>query len=203
MLCSVETLRGFRLRATDGDIGHVDGFLFDDEKWTIRYLIGATGGWLTGRQVLISPIALGETDRTEHCLHVRLTRRQVETSPPIDSDPPVSRQREIEYHRYYGWPYYWGGPGLWGPEAYPGALYAPAGGNRQGRFGPLPSGADIAALEAPAEGEVNPATSHVRSTAEVMGYSIRTGNPLRSSPATTRSGSTATMVDPATGASME
>jgi hypothetical protein len=46
----------------DGEIGRVKEFYFDDLHWTVRYLVAETGNWLTGRQVLISPYALGAVD---------------------------------------------------------------------------------------------------------------------------------------------
>ncbi len=54
MLRSVSDLHGREIRATDGEIGSVDRFLFDDETWTVRYLVVDTGNWLPGSQVLIS-----------------------------------------------------------------------------------------------------------------------------------------------------
>src|SRR5947207_1719419 len=39
MLRSVHEWKGFTIQATDGEIGHVDQFFFDDEHWTIRYLV--------------------------------------------------------------------------------------------------------------------------------------------------------------------
>jgi hypothetical protein len=62
MLRSVNDLKGVSLRATDGEIGSVDQFYFDDETWTIRYLVVNAGSWLVGRMVLISPISLGTVD---------------------------------------------------------------------------------------------------------------------------------------------
>jgi PRC-barrel domain len=62
MLRSVDDLKGLSLRATDGEIGNVDQFYFDDETWTIRYLVVNAGSWLVGRMVLISPISLGKGD---------------------------------------------------------------------------------------------------------------------------------------------
>lgn len=61
MLRSVTNLVNHTIEATDGKVGTVAEFYFDDEKWTIRYLIADTGGWPTGRKVLISPAALGDT----------------------------------------------------------------------------------------------------------------------------------------------
>jgi sporulation protein YlmC with PRC-barrel domain len=122
MLRNVKDLRGYAIRATDGVIGKVDDFFFDDEDWGIRYLVVDTGRWLSGRKVLISPIALGHAGWMGRQLPVALTRAQVERSPDIDTRKPVSRQHEAQYFGYYGYPYYWGGAGLWGMGAYPGDL---------------------------------------------------------------------------------
>jgi hypothetical protein len=59
MLRSIKQLYGDKLGASDGEIGHVKDFYFDDQNWTIRYLVADTGSWLPGRQVLISPHSLG------------------------------------------------------------------------------------------------------------------------------------------------
>jgi hypothetical protein len=127
MLRKVKDLRGCALRATDGFMGRVDDFYFDDEDWGIRYLVVETGTWLSGRKVLISPMSLGHAGWMGRQLPVTLTRRQVERSPDIDTRKPVSRQYEAEYARYYGYPFYWGGAGLWGMGAYPGNLSTEAG----------------------------------------------------------------------------
>jgi uncharacterized protein YrrD len=122
MLRNVRDLMGYAIHATDGVIGHVDDLYFDDEGWAIRYLVVDTGGWLSGRQVLISTLAIGHPDWMGQALSVSLTKTQVECSPDIDTRKPVSRQHEAEYFGYYGYPYYWDGAGLWGLGAYPGSL---------------------------------------------------------------------------------
>ena len=60
---SICSLIGYAIRATDGDLGTVDEFYFDDETWTIRYIVVETGNWLSGRKVLISPVAFGKPER--------------------------------------------------------------------------------------------------------------------------------------------
>jgi len=114
---NIGSLIGFTMGATDGEIGKVKDFYFDDHTWTIRYLIVDTGGWLSGRKVLISPQSLLNTDWENKVFPVNLTKEQVENSPDIDTDQPVSRQQEIELNQYYPWTF-WGdgfGPGsLWG-----------------------------------------------------------------------------------------
>lgn len=121
MLHNVKSLIGFTIGATDGEIGKVEELYFDDETWTIRYLIVRTGGWLFGRKVLISPSALKHPDWENKTFPVNLTKEQVKHSPDIDTDKPVSRQQEIDLYSHYGWPYpgtagigFYGGMGLLG-----------------------------------------------------------------------------------------
>ena len=159
MMRNVKDLRGYAIRATDGVLGTVDDFYFDDEDWGIRYLVVDTGKWLSGRKVLISPAAIGSPDWMIQELPVSLTKTQVKRSPDIDTRKPVSRQHEAEYARYYGYPYYWGGAGFWGMGAYPGSLTA-----AESIKGELKA----AAAHAPH----TPDDSHLRSSNAVIGYQV-------------------------------
>ena len=114
MLTKATTLKGYKLDSLDGEFGGVKDFYFDDQHWTIRYLVANTGNWLTGRQVLISPYALVAAIKAEEHIAVDLTKKQIEDSPSLNSDKPVSRQFEESYYGYYGWPMYWSGPYMWG-----------------------------------------------------------------------------------------
>ena len=116
MLRSVKKLFEDKLGASDGEIGHVKDFYFDDQNWAVRYLVADTGSWMPGRLVLISPHAFGNLYQGGKVLLVNLTRQQIENSPSIESHKPVSRQYEEEYHRYYGWPFYWRGRCIVGHE---------------------------------------------------------------------------------------
>ena len=165
MFQSVNELTGKVVHASDGELGTVDQFLFDDESWTIRYLVVETGK-LLGRKVLISPISI---DRERHAdgLTLSLNKEQIRNSPGIDTDRPVSRQHETEYLNYYGYPYYWSGPGLWGGTAYPLGHAA----TRSMKFPDRTSastGSAAAARPEPAKKE----DPHLRSTKEVIGYYI-------------------------------
>jgi sporulation protein YlmC with PRC-barrel domain len=119
MLRSIKQLLGHKLGASDGEIGHVKDFYFNDKSWAVRYLVADTGSWLSGRQVLLSPHSFGSLHLAGKALSVNLTRKQIENSPAIESHKPVSRQYEEEYYQYYGWPYYWQGDGLWGMSGFP------------------------------------------------------------------------------------
>ena len=164
MLRSIKQLYGDKLGTSDGDIGHVKDFYFDDRNWAVRYLVADTGSWLPGRQVLLSPHAFGILEPAGKILRANLTRKQIEDSPAIESHKPLSRQYEEEYYRYYGWPYYWQGDGLWGMSGFPilelpakPLLIEPAAAN-----GPQPERAD----------------AHLRSTQAVGGYHLRSGDAM-------------------------
>ena len=157
MLTNAKDLKGFVIHATDGKIGTVDQFYFDDDTWGIRYLTVETGGWLDDRRVLISPFSVVSADWKAKRLDVALTKKQVENSPEIDTHRPVSRQYETEYLGYYGYPNYWGGPFLWGPVSFPMGL-------------PIPP---ITSKEALADKIRRASTdSHLRSNQAVTGYHI-------------------------------
>jgi hypothetical protein len=119
MLRKLSALEGMPLRATDGEIGSIKDILFDDQAWTVRYLVVDTGRWLPGRKVLISPFSVRAIDWDEKVVAVNIPREQVKNSPDIDTDKPVSRQHEADFMDYYGYPYYWGGGLGWGALAYP------------------------------------------------------------------------------------
>src|SRR6202451_4345000 len=103
MLRNTSQLKGLVIRATDGELVTVDQFYFDDDSWAIRYLTVDTGGWLGGRQVLISPMSVVNANWEARRVDVTLTMKQVENSPGIDTHLPVSRQHEAAYLQYYGY----------------------------------------------------------------------------------------------------
>jgi hypothetical protein len=119
MLQSINQLYRDKIGASDGEIGHLIDFYFDDQNWAVRYAVADTGTWLPGRQVLLSPHAFGRVHQAGKILIANLTRKQIQDSPSIDTHKPISRQYEEEYYRYYGWPYYWQGEGLWGMSGFP------------------------------------------------------------------------------------
>jgi uncharacterized protein YrrD len=151
MLIKAKTLNGYSLKSLDGEIGKVKEFYFDDQYWTIRYLVADTGNWLTGRQVLISPHALVGVVKEHHHITIDLTKGQIESSPSLDSDKPVSKQFEISYVGYYGYPMYWSDPYMCG--AYP---YIQSKSEQSTEFNSEDKSWD----------------PHLRSTHEVSGYHI-------------------------------
>lgn len=160
MLRSINQLYGDQLGASDGSIGQVKDFYFDDQNWTIRYLVADTGTWLPGRQVLISPHSLEGLEPGGNSVRVNLTKKQIENSPPIESHKPVSQQFEEEYYQYYGWPRYWQGAALWGMSGFPSSQLPPAA---------LPNTSSTVSGPQPKR-EI-----HLRSAQAVTGYLVQKG----------------------------
>ncbi len=157
MLYRNKELIGRSLRASDGDVGKVTDLYFDDDTWTVRYLVVDTGNWLSSRKVLISPQSLAAGLAREGPVVAQLSREQVENSPPSQTHRPVSRQHEAELASHYGYPTYWFEAGFSGT----GLL-------------PINEAVHEARLAAQAS-EPEPAAqdSHLRSIAELVGYHIR------------------------------
>ncbi|MBF0313088.1 MAG: PRC-barrel domain-containing protein [Oligoflexia bacterium] len=118
MLIKAKTINGYKLHATDGEIGTVKDFFFDDRHWTIRYLVVDTGNWLESRQVLLSPYAIISLHKEEEYIEIDLTMQQIEESPPLKLGNPITVQFEEEYYKYFGWPMYYFGPYMWGYTPY-------------------------------------------------------------------------------------
>lgn len=174
MLRTADHIIGMAIEARDGFIGKVADLYFDDEDWTVRYLVADTGHWLTGPSVLISPHSVRKpdtariSDRVHAVLPVDLTKDQVRNAPRSDTEPPVSRQFERSYNDYYGYPYYWEGPYVWGGTAFP--FYSPT-------FPPPESLASPANHEPRRSARIVTARvegdSHLRSARGVGGYHIQ------------------------------
>jgi PRC-barrel domain len=107
MLWNSSVIKGYAIAASNGRLGTVSDFLFDDASWRIRWLVVDTGHWLSGRKVLLPPSALGQLEPARQEFSVKLTMQQVKDSPDLDRDRPVSRQMETNIHNYYGWSPYW------------------------------------------------------------------------------------------------
>jgi uncharacterized protein YrrD len=72
---------GYRIRAADGEIGHVADFIIDDADWTITGVVVDTGKWLSGKRVVVPPEAIEAIDAQAQTVRVRLSRQEIERAP--------------------------------------------------------------------------------------------------------------------------
>ncbi len=102
MFHASQILHNFTLHAADGQIGHIRDLLFDDQNWVVRHAVVDTGGWLSGRQVLIPREALREFHPDRQEVVVSLNRDQVRHSPEVATNRPIDHQQEADLFHYYG-----------------------------------------------------------------------------------------------------
>jgi uncharacterized protein YrrD len=106
-LRSYNEVIGYRIAATDGDIGHVKGMLMDENTWAIRYLVVETGHWWDGHEVLIVPQWIRNVSWAEQIVSVNISRHAVRASAPYSQPTNVDRAHEADIYRHYGRTGYW------------------------------------------------------------------------------------------------
>ncbi|MDR3609446.1 MAG: PRC-barrel domain-containing protein [Ignavibacteriaceae bacterium] len=101
-LRSTSKVKGYHIHANDGEIGHVEDFIVDDEKWILCFLIVATHNWLPGRKILMLPRLIKRIEWDESKIYVDLSMESIKNSPEFDSTQSLSRDSETELSNYYG-----------------------------------------------------------------------------------------------------
>jgi uncharacterized protein YrrD len=100
-LRSIREVTGYEIVAPDGHLGHVEGFIIDDETWKIRYLAVDTRDWWPGKKVLLPLDWIGQVIWPEHTVGVKVTRDQVQSGPEWHPHEPISPAFEAELAEYY------------------------------------------------------------------------------------------------------
>jgi len=105
-LRSMAAVGRYHVAATDGAIGHVEDFVFDDVTWDVRYLIVDTKNWWFGQHVLIAPFAVRHINWLDETVLLDLSRERVQSSPPWKPLDLIDIAYQRQLHSYYGWPGY-------------------------------------------------------------------------------------------------
>jgi uncharacterized protein YrrD len=106
-LRSTKDVTGHHIQAADGEIGHVEDFIIDDETWAIRYLIINTQNWWPGKKVLVSPQWIERVSWLESKVFVNLTCETIRQSPEYTEWSRLTRDYEAGLHRHYNRQGYW------------------------------------------------------------------------------------------------
>ncbi|MCK9212373.1 MAG: PRC-barrel domain-containing protein [Ignavibacteriaceae bacterium] len=101
-LRSTKHVEGYYIHANDGEIGHVEDYIVDDEKWNICFIIVDTTNWLPGRKVLILPRWIKRIDWGESKVYVNLMQESIKNSPEFDSSQPIGDEYARELFKHYG-----------------------------------------------------------------------------------------------------
>ena len=106
-LRSTYGVNGHHIQALDGEVGHVQDFIIDDETWAIRYLVVDTQNWWPGKKVLISPQWIENVSWGERKVFVNLSRGTIKESPAYADESLLTRDYETALHRHYNRKGYW------------------------------------------------------------------------------------------------
>jgi hypothetical protein len=106
-LRSAEHVSGYHIQAKDGEVGHVDDFIIDDEIWAIRYLVINTRNWWPGKKVLVSPRWIDSVSWGDSKVFVDLLRGTIKQSPDYLKEPMLTRDYEVRLHQHYNRHGYW------------------------------------------------------------------------------------------------
>ncbi len=101
-LRSCRAIERYHIHASDGDIGHVESLLLDDETWAIRYLIVNTSDWWLGHQKLVAPPWITDIGWLDATVSVALTRQAVKDAPTYDAKALPNPEQERGLFEHYG-----------------------------------------------------------------------------------------------------
>ena len=106
-LRSTNAVTDHHIQAADGEIGHVEDFIIDDETWAIRYLIINTRNWWPGKKVLISPQWIQHISWEESKVFINVTCESIRQSPEYTEESLLTRDYETDLHHHYNLDGYW------------------------------------------------------------------------------------------------
>ena len=105
-LRSTKEVAGYSINATDGEIGHVNDFIVDDELWIIRYMVVDTGNWWPGRKVLVAPGWITKVSWSDDLVDVDLSKEAIKNSQEYNPSAPINKEYEVRLYDFYGRPKY-------------------------------------------------------------------------------------------------
>ncbi|MGW7331661.1 PRC-barrel domain-containing protein [Streptomyces sp. NPDC054840] len=76
-------LTGYKVEATDGDIGKVDKHSYDVGD---AYLVVDTGVWIFGKEVLLPASTVSRIDLQEEKVYVNATKERIKNAPEFHRD---------------------------------------------------------------------------------------------------------------------
>jgi len=108
MLRSAYNLIGYKTETKTQALGKIEDLYFDEESWTIRFLVIGSIKWFSYKKILLSPEQITkEVKKAKKFIFGSLNRKEIKKAPDINTAKPVSREKEMGLLRYYRLPTYW------------------------------------------------------------------------------------------------
>lgn len=101
-LRSTHEVIGYYIEATDGDLGHINDFLVDDESWAIKYAVVDTSNWWFGRKVVLDPVLIRDVNWSGRKVSVDISHQSLKNAPPFDSEVHLDHERDPQGWKVVG-----------------------------------------------------------------------------------------------------
>lgn len=103
-LRSSRAITDYLVHALDGDVGHVEDVLVDDDSWTIRHLLVSVRNRWAIHRVLVPVGWIARVSWGARAVEVSLPEEAIRLAPVYDRAAGVSAEHETRLVRYYGPP---------------------------------------------------------------------------------------------------
>lgn len=113
MLLHYSWLTTYTVIGNDGEIGEVVDVYFDEEMWTVRYIVVKTGAKFLSEKLFVSPVSIDKIDHSDELIRLGITKDEAQNAPD-PGDEPVNRKYELDFSLYNKINPYWIGSGAWG-----------------------------------------------------------------------------------------
>jgi hypothetical protein len=99
---SLYVMQGYNVQATDGPIGRLTEFLFNDEDWNIRYILVDTGNWWPGQKALVLPQSVTSIAWADREIRLSVSQEKLKSAPAYSPTMTVDGKFEEKFLTYYG-----------------------------------------------------------------------------------------------------
>lgn len=101
LLRSAKEVRGYHVKAADGEIGHIEDFVIDDSEWKIGFLEVDTRDWLPGRHVLLAPSQVSTIEWSDRSVYVQPPKDVIQEAPEYDRSAGITTQLQHKTQQHY------------------------------------------------------------------------------------------------------
>jgi hypothetical protein len=101
-LRSARFVVGHAIQTSDAEVGHVEGFLYDEASWAIRYLVVDTRDWWPGKHILVPSASIAWVSWLELRIHADLPSETLRNAPAYRPSRPFLPEDERRLLSYYG-----------------------------------------------------------------------------------------------------
>ena len=108
MRLNLKDKEDYIVKTKDGLVGTVKDFIFDEKKWTIRYLLVDFGGLLKRNQILIPVNLMLEPSWVKEVFQLNISSKKLNSAPDYyEADFPI-REYEKKLFKHLQAKKYWG-----------------------------------------------------------------------------------------------